>query len=76
MHMQLAWDLTIFFMFFAGGRGTLTIRQARGEDEGAYTCEAMNNKGNVLGIPDLILTVNRELELSLCCLGIILWLWN
>ena len=43
-----------------GGRGVLTIRNARAEDEGAYTCEALNNKGSIFAQPDLILTIRRE----------------
>ena len=43
------------------GRGQITIRQVRAEDEGAYTCEAINSKGNVFAVPDTILHVLREL---------------
>ena len=41
------------------GKGTLIIRQATREDQGAYTCEALNNKGSILAQPDTIVTVNR-----------------
>ncbi|XP_055978752.1 basement membrane-specific heparan sulfate proteoglycan core protein [Sorex fumeus] len=38
-----------------GGRGTLTIRDVKESDQGAYTCEAMNTRGMVFGIPDGVL---------------------
>ncbi|KAM6218940.1 basement membrane-specific heparan sulfate proteoglycan core protein [Rhynchocyon petersi] len=38
-----------------GGRGTLTIRDVKEGDQGAYTCEAINARGMVLGIPDGVL---------------------
>ncbi|XP_006108997.3 basement membrane-specific heparan sulfate proteoglycan core protein-like, partial [Myotis lucifugus] len=38
-----------------GGRGTLTIRDVKEADQGAYTCEAMNAQGMVFGIPDGVL---------------------
>ncbi|XP_048206408.1 basement membrane-specific heparan sulfate proteoglycan core protein isoform X4 [Perognathus longimembris pacificus] len=38
-----------------GGRGTLTIRDVKESDQGAYTCEAMNARGMVFGIPDGVL---------------------
>lgn len=38
-----------------GGRGTLTIRDVKEGDQGAYTCEAMNARGMVFGIPDGVL---------------------
>ncbi len=37
--------------------GTLTITDARKEDAGAYSCEALNSKGRLFAIPDAILTV-------------------
>lgn len=40
-------------------RGRITVRGARDEDEGAYTCEAINSKGNVFAVPDTILHVLR-----------------
>ncbi|XP_031463804.1 basement membrane-specific heparan sulfate proteoglycan core protein isoform X4 [Phasianus colchicus] len=40
-----------------GGQGTLTIRDVKEADQGAYTCEAINTRGMVFGIPDSILTV-------------------
>ena len=43
-----------------GGRGVLTITNARPEDEGAYTCEAINNKGSIFAQPDAIVTVKRK----------------
>ena len=42
------------------GRGTLTIKDARAEDEGAYTCEALNSKGTIFAQPDTILVVHRK----------------
>ena len=42
------------------GRGVLLITDARPEDEGAYTCEALNNKGSIFAQPDAIVTVRRE----------------
>ena len=42
------------------GHGVLTIRQARKEDQGAYTCEAINNKGSIFAQPDTIVYVERE----------------
>ena len=47
--------------FSEGGRGTLTIRQAQPEDEGAYTCEAINNKGSIFAQPDTIVTVKGKI---------------
>uniref|UniRef100_A0A669CHP6 Heparan sulfate proteoglycan 2 n=1 Tax=Oreochromis niloticus TaxID=8128 RepID=A0A669CHP6_ORENI len=39
------------------GRGTLIIRDVKESDQGAYTCEAINAKGLVFGIPDGVLTL-------------------
>ncbi|XP_064381762.1 basement membrane-specific heparan sulfate proteoglycan core protein isoform X6 [Dromaius novaehollandiae] len=39
------------------GQGTLTIRDVKEADQGAYTCEAINARGMVFGIPDGVLTV-------------------
>lgn len=41
-------------------RGVITITDARKEDEGAYTCEALNTKGSILAEPDTIVHVIRE----------------
>ena len=55
---------------WAGGNGhgvslgQITIRQVRAEDEGAYTCEAINSKGNVFAVPDTIVHVRREFRSS------------
>uniref|UniRef100_A0A8C1JKE0 Heparan sulfate proteoglycan 2 n=1 Tax=Cyprinus carpio TaxID=7962 RepID=A0A8C1JKE0_CYPCA len=38
------------------GRGTLTIRDVKEGDQGAYSCEAINAKGLVFAIPDGVLT--------------------
>ena len=45
------------------GRGVLTIRDAKPEDSGAYTCEAVNNKNSVFGQPDTMVIVKRKYEL-------------
>eukprot|EP00079_Xenopus_tropicalis_P037485 XP_017951256.1 PREDICTED: basement membrane-specific heparan sulfate proteoglycan core protein [Xenopus tropicalis] len=37
------------------GHGTLIIRDVKEADQGAYTCEAINAKGMVFGIPDGVL---------------------
>jgi len=37
--------------------GILTIRKASKEDEGAYTCEALNTVGNIFVVPDTIVHV-------------------
>ncbi|KAG7271027.1 hypothetical protein CRUP_015235 [Coryphaenoides rupestris] len=39
------------------GHGTLVIRDVKEADQGAYTCEAINAKGLVFGIPDGVLTL-------------------
>uniref|UniRef100_A0A3Q3IGR0 Heparan sulfate proteoglycan 2 n=1 Tax=Monopterus albus TaxID=43700 RepID=A0A3Q3IGR0_MONAL len=39
------------------GHGTLTIHNVKEADQGAYTCEAINAKGLVFGIPDGVLTL-------------------
>lgn len=41
------------------GRGTVTIRDARQSDQGAWSCEAINSKDSVLAVPDTILVVKR-----------------
>jgi len=46
------------------GRGQITVRQARADDEGAYTCEAINSKGNVFAVPDTVVHVLREFHFS------------
>lgn len=43
------------------GRGVLTIDSARKEDEGAYTCEALNSMGSLFVEPDTIVHVLRRL---------------
>lgn len=42
------------------GQGTLTIRDVKESDQGAYTCEAINAKGLVFGIPDGVLTLTSN----------------
>ncbi|KAM4737871.1 basement membrane-specific heparan sulfate proteoglycan core protein isoform 2-T2 [Anableps anableps] len=53
-----------FIMTNENGRGTLTIRDVKEADQGAYTCEAINAKGLVFGVPDgvLILISNPNPE--------------
>ncbi|KAH9488652.1 Basement membrane-specific heparan sulfate proteoglycan core protein, partial [Bulinus truncatus] len=41
------------------GYGNLTIRNAVPEDAGAYTCEAINNRGSIFAIPDANIIVRR-----------------
>uniref|UniRef100_A0AAV2LZ82 Basement membrane-specific heparan sulfate proteoglycan core protein n=1 Tax=Knipowitschia caucasica TaxID=637954 RepID=A0AAV2LZ82_KNICA len=48
------------------GRGTLTIRDVKETDQGAYTCEAINAKGLVFGIPDGVLTLTTSSNLGNC----------
>lgn len=43
------------------GRGNLTITNARVEDSGAYTCEAINVRGSIFASPDAIIIVRRKL---------------
>ena len=43
------------------GRGVLTIEDARYSDAGAYTCEAINNRGSIFAIPDALVIVRRKL---------------
>ncbi|GIY39199.1 basement membrane proteoglycan [Caerostris extrusa] len=42
------------------GRGTVTIREARQTDQGAWSCEAINSKDSVLAIPDTVLVVKPK----------------
>ncbi|XP_014849228.1 PREDICTED: basement membrane-specific heparan sulfate proteoglycan core protein isoform X5 [Poecilia mexicana] len=46
-----------FVMTSENGRGTLIIYDVKEVDQGAYTCEAINAKGLVFGIPDGVLTL-------------------
>ncbi|XP_043356008.1 basement membrane-specific heparan sulfate proteoglycan core protein isoform X9 [Dermochelys coriacea] len=39
------------------GHGMLTIRDVKEADQGAYTCEAINARGMVFGIPDGVLSL-------------------
>ncbi|XP_075331347.1 basement membrane-specific heparan sulfate proteoglycan core protein isoform X3 [Odontesthes bonariensis] len=48
------------------GRGTLTIRDVKELDQGAYTCEAINAKGLVFGIPDGVLTLTSNSNSGNC----------
>ncbi|XP_066547238.1 basement membrane-specific heparan sulfate proteoglycan core protein isoform X4 [Amia ocellicauda] len=47
-------------MTSVNGRGTLTIRDVKEGDQGAYTCEAINAKGMVFGIPDGVLILKQK----------------
>lgn len=40
------------------GNGTLTCPDIQIEDQGAYSCEAINIRGSVFAVPDTILVVN------------------
>ncbi|KAM9343546.1 basement membrane-specific heparan sulfate proteoglycan core protein [Pholidichthys leucotaenia] len=51
------------------GRGTLTIRDVKEADQGAYTCEAINAKGLVFGIPDGVLTLISNPNPGNCPVG-------
>lgn len=42
------------------GVGILTIRDVSRSDQGAWTCEAMNARKNVLAVPDTILVVKAR----------------
>ncbi|KAJ8369772.1 hypothetical protein SKAU_G00098000 [Synaphobranchus kaupii] len=42
------------------GRGTLTIRDVKEGDQGAYTCEAINAKGMVFAVPDGVLSLTQS----------------
>jgi len=46
------------------GRGVLTVTDARYTDAGAYTCEAINNRGSIFAIPDALVIVTSELYTS------------
>ncbi|XP_056280235.1 basement membrane-specific heparan sulfate proteoglycan core protein isoform X13 [Pseudoliparis swirei] len=48
------------------GHGTLTIRDVKEADQGAYTCEAINAKGLVFGIPDGVLTLTSNPNSGKC----------
>lgn len=41
-----------------GGFGTLTCPDIQAEDQGAYSCEAINIRGSIIATPDAILVVN------------------
>lgn len=51
------------------GRGALTIKNASPEDQGAYTCEAMNSRGNQLATPDAVLFVTSPQLTTTCPTG-------
>ncbi|XP_069364954.1 basement membrane-specific heparan sulfate proteoglycan core protein isoform X3 [Maniola hyperantus] len=46
----------------ANGTGVLTCPNMQSEDSGAYSCEAMNNKGTIFAAPDAIVYVNRTAD--------------
>jgi len=52
---------------YSGGPGVLvtthsvlTITNSRKEDEGAYTCEAINTGGSIFAVPDCIVHIIRK----------------
>ncbi|XP_073795137.1 basement membrane-specific heparan sulfate proteoglycan core protein isoform X12 [Danio rerio] len=47
-------------MISENGQGTLTIRDVKEGDQGAYTCEAINAKGLVFAIPDGVLSLSQK----------------
>ncbi|XP_069692113.1 basement membrane-specific heparan sulfate proteoglycan core protein isoform X26 [Periplaneta americana] len=47
-------------MTSVGGVGTLTCPDIQESDQGAYSCEAINNKGSVFAVPDSILVVKKQ----------------
>ncbi|XP_043797109.1 basement membrane-specific heparan sulfate proteoglycan core protein-like isoform X12 [Apis laboriosa] len=44
------------------GTGTLTCPNIQPEDQGAYSCEGLNNAGFVFAIPDAIVMVNKSIR--------------
>ncbi|XP_054009839.1 basement membrane-specific heparan sulfate proteoglycan core protein-like isoform X3 [Hylaeus anthracinus] len=46
-------------MTSVNGTGTLTCPDIQTEDQGAYSCEGLNNDGFVFAVPDAIVMVNR-----------------
>ncbi|XP_017274656.1 basement membrane-specific heparan sulfate proteoglycan core protein isoform X4 [Kryptolebias marmoratus] len=58
-----------FTMTSENGRGTLTIHDVKESDQGAYTCEAINAKGLVFGIPDGVLTLTLNPNPGNCSSG-------
>ncbi|XP_061934449.1 basement membrane-specific heparan sulfate proteoglycan core protein isoform X33 [Apis cerana] len=44
------------------GTGTLTCPNIQPEDQGAYSCEGLNNAGFVFAIPDAIVMVNKSMR--------------
>jgi hypothetical protein len=45
--------------------GTLTVRNCKVNDGGAYSCEALNNQGFIFAVPDAIVNVINGLHFSL-----------
>ena len=50
------------------GVGTLTCPDIQVNDQGAYSCEAINNRGSVIAVPDTILVVTSP-NVTLCPKG-------
>ncbi|XP_076237455.1 basement membrane-specific heparan sulfate proteoglycan core protein-like [Calliopsis andreniformis] len=46
-------------MTSVNGTGTLTCPDVQPEDQGAYSCEALNSAGFVFAVPDTIVMVNK-----------------
>ncbi|XP_061424116.1 basement membrane-specific heparan sulfate proteoglycan core protein isoform X6 [Lethenteron reissneri] len=42
------------------GQGVLVLRDVKDTDQGAYTCEAINAKGMIFGIPDAVLVIKGD----------------
>jgi len=50
----------MFVQVSENGVGLLECRNILSEDQGAYSCEAINSQGVTFAVPDSILVVNRE----------------
>lgn len=49
-------------VFSEKGHGRLIVTDARYTDAGAYTCEAINNRGSIFAIPDALIIVTRKFK--------------
>jgi heparan sulfate proteoglycan 2 (perlecan) len=45
---------------FRNGTGTFTIYQVEPNDNGAYSCEAINSKGRVFGSNDIHISIKSD----------------
>ncbi|PIO28616.1 hypothetical protein AB205_0082730 [Aquarana catesbeiana] len=57
LHREKKISRLLVTMSSENGHGTLIIRDVKEADQGAYTCEAINAKGMVFGIPDGVLSL-------------------